>query len=122
MEVQFIVQANPTITYSNPAGNSASSLQACISLTGANADVGYRDISKTGTSYTFNLTTAERNVLRNACTTSNSRKVTFFVRTVIGGNTFYSTIERTLTIVNANPSFSASNLSSSSGLNLLSER
>ena len=107
----FNDEANPTINYSNPAGNSASSLQACISLTGANADVGYRDISKTGTSYTFNLTTAERNVLRNACTTSNSRKVTFFVRTVIGGNTFYSTIERTLTIVNANPSFSASNLS-----------
>lgn len=107
----FNDEANPTINYSNPAGNSASSLQACISLTGANADVGYRDISKTGTSYTFNLTTAERNVLRNTCTTSNSRKVTFFVRTVIGGNTFYSTIERTLTIVNANPSFSASNLS-----------
>ena len=107
----FNDEANPTINYSNPAGNSASSLQACISLTGENADVGYRDISKTGTSYTFNLTTAERNVLRNACTTSNSRKVTFFVRTVIGGNTFYSTIERTLTIVNANPSFSASNLS-----------
>ena len=107
----FNDEANPTINYSNPAGNSASSLQACISLTGANADVGYRDISKTGTSYTFNLTTAERNVLRNACTTSNSRKVTFFVRTVIGGNTFYSTIERTLTIVNANPSFSSSNLS-----------
>lgn len=107
----FNDEGSPTINYSNPAGNSASSLQACISLTGANADVGYRDISKTGTSYTFNLTTAERNVLRNACTTSNSRKVTFFVRTVIGGNTFYSTIERTLTIVNANPSFSASNLS-----------
>lgn len=107
----FNDEANPTITYSNPAGNSASSLQACISLTGANADVGYRDISKTGTSYTFNLTTEERNVLRNACTTSNSRKVTFFVRTVIGGNTFYSTIERTLTIVNATPVFSSSNLS-----------
>ena len=47
----------------------------------------------------------------NACTTSNSRSVTFYVKTVIGGNTFYSTLTRTLTIVNANPTFSASNVS-----------
>lgn len=107
----FNDEANPTINYSNPAGNSVSSLQACISLTGSKDDVGYRDISKTGSSYTFNLTTAERNVLRNACTTSNSRKVIFFVRTIIGGNTYYSTIEKTLTIVNANPTFTSSNIS-----------
>ena len=107
----FNDEANPSITYSNPAGNSATTLQACISLTGSKDDVGYRDISKTGTSYTFNLTTAERNVLRNACTTANSRKVIFYVKTVIGGNTFYSTIEKTLTIVNANPTFTSSNLS-----------
>lgn len=107
----FNDEANPTINYSNPAGNSVSSLQACISLTGSKDDVGYRDISKTGSSYTFNLTTTERNVLRNACTTSNSRKVIFFVRTIIGGNTYYSTIEKTLTIVNANPIFTSSNIS-----------
>ena len=99
----FNDEENPTITYSNPAGNSVSSLQACISLTGAADDIVYRDVSKTGTSYTFNLTTAERNTLRNACTTANSRNVIFFLRTVIGGNTFHSTITRTLSIVNANP-------------------
>lgn len=107
----FNDEANPTISYSNPAGNAVSSLQACISLTGASDDVGYRDISKTGSSYTFNLTTAERNVLRNACTTSNSRNVIFYVKTVIGGNTFYSTIQKTLSIVNANPTFTSSNIS-----------
>lgn len=101
----FNDEENPTINYSNPAGNSISTLQACISLTGVSADISYRDISKTGTSYTFDLTTEERNVLRKACTTSNSRKVIFFVRTTIGENTFHSTLERTLTIVNANPSF-----------------
>lgn len=99
----FNDEDNPTINYSNPAGNSVSSLQACISLTGSTDDIVYRDVSKTGTSYTFNLTTAERNVLRNACTTANSRNVIFFLKTVIGGNTFYSTITRTLSIVNANP-------------------
>ena len=99
----FNDEANPKITYSNPAGNSVSSLQACISLTGANADVPYRDISKTGTEYTFNLTTAERNTLRNNCTTANSRTVMFIVRTIIGGTTFYSTLTKTLSITNANP-------------------
>ena len=69
----FNDEGNPTIKYSNKAGNSVTSLQACISLTGSKADVAYRDISKTGTSYTFNLTDAEREVLRKATTGSNSR-------------------------------------------------
>ena len=99
----FNDEENPTITYSNPAGNAVSTLQACISFTGANADIAYRDINKTGTSYTFNLSSAERDVLRYATTTSNSRKITFFIKTVIGSNTFYSTLDRTLTIVNATP-------------------
>lgn len=98
----FNDEQNPTITYSNPAGNNVTTLQACISLTGSSADISYRDISKTGTSYTFNLTTAERNVLRQA-TTGKTRTVIFYIKTVIGGNTFYSTASKTLTITNANP-------------------
>lgn len=101
----FNDEANPVITYSNPAGNSVTSLDACISLTGASADVPYRALTKTGSSYTFNLTEEERNTLRNATTTSNSRTVKFVVRTVISGTTFYSTLDKTLTIVNANPTF-----------------
>lgn len=103
----FNDEGNPKITYSNPAGNAVSYLHACISLTGATDDIKYRDISKTGSEYTFSLTEAERNVLRNATTTSNSRTVIFFVRTMIGSNTFYSTMEKTLSIVNGNPTFSA---------------
>ena len=99
----FNDEANPTITYSNSAGNNVTSLQACISLTGAKDDIAYRDISKTGTSYTFNLTETERNVLRQNTIGSNSRSVTFFVRTVIAGNTYHSTLKRTFTIVNGNP-------------------
>lgn len=98
---------NPTITYSNPAGNSVTSLQACISLTGSTDDIAYRDISKTGTSYTFNLTQAERNVLLNATTSSNSRTVKFFVRTILGGNTFYSTQDVTFSVINANPTIAS---------------
>lgn len=99
----FNDEENPTIGYSNPFGNNVTSLQACISWTGG-ADIDYRDISKTGTSYTFNFTEEERNALRSAVTTSNSIKVIFHIRTIYNG-TYYSTSEKTLTIVNANPEF-----------------
>ena len=99
----FNDEQNPTITYSNPAGNAVSSLQACITLTGARDDVPYRDISKTGTSYTFQLTSAERTTLRNACANSNSLAVRFYLKTVIAGVTYYSRMNATMTIVNGNP-------------------
>lgn len=98
----FNDEQNPTITYTNSAGNSVTSLQACISLTGATDDVPYRDIPKTGSSYTFNLTAAERNVLRNN-TPGKTRTVIFHVKTVIGGNTYFSTKNVTFSITNANP-------------------
>lgn len=94
---------NPTITYSNPAGNAVTTLKACISLTGATDDIAYREISKTGTSYTFPLTDAERAVLRNATTGSNGRTVYFFVWTVIGGKDYRVNVTRSFSIVNANP-------------------
>ena len=95
---------NPTIYYSNPAGNSVSSLQVCIASTnGQTIYVGYRDVNKTGTSYTFPLTEAERNNLRSAIPNSNSFNINFYIKTVIGGNTFYSSVTRTMSIANANP-------------------
>ena len=102
----FNDEQNPVLTYSNPAGNVVTSLDACISLTGSNPDVPYRAISKTGTQYTFNLTTAERNTLRASMPNANSRTVYFYVRTVIAGQTYYSNKPATLTIVNGNPTIS----------------
>ena len=99
---------NPTIGYSNPAGNSVTTLQACISLNGSTDNIQYRNIPKTGTSYTFNLTDAERNVLRGASPNSNTLNVIFYVKTVINGSTFYSTLNKQMTIVNANPTFNKS--------------
>lgn len=94
---------NPTITYSNPAGNNVDLLLACISLDGSKDDIAYRAINKTGSSYTFNLTESERNVLRAATTGSNARTVMFVVTTSIGGNTGHSTLTRTLSVGNAGP-------------------
>ncbi len=101
--VDFTDEQNPTITYSNPAGDVVETLQACISLTGSTDDVPYRDIEKIGTSYTFNLTTAERNTLRASIPNANSRTVYFYIKTVIAGQTYYSNMSATMTIVNANP-------------------
>ena len=108
----FNDEANPTIQYSNSAGNSVTSLQACIASTnGQTIYASYRDISKTGTSYTFNLTNGERNTLRQATPNSNTFNIKFYVKTVIGGNTFYSSVQKTMTIINGNPTFTDSNLS-----------
>ena len=99
----FNDEENPTITYSNPAGNNAQKLQACISLTGAIDDIEYRDIPKTGTSYTFELNETERNILLKATANSNNRTVMFFVRTVIGGVTYHSALTKNFSVINANP-------------------
>lgn len=88
---------DPTITYSNPAGNAVTSVEACISLTGALDDIAYRSISKTGSTYTFFLTEEERDVLRNA-TTGNTLTVYFYVRTYIGSVRYLSSVAKTLTI------------------------
>lgn len=100
----FNDEQNPTITYSNPAGSAVSTLQACISLTGSTDDIAYRDISINGSSYTFNLTDEERNILRKATLSGSiSRSVYFVVETVISGNVFHSYEKRTFTVINAEP-------------------
>ena len=94
------------ITYKNPAGSAVEKLEACISLDGSKDDIAYRDISETGTSYTFNLTDAERNVLRQATTGSNSRTVRFYVATTIGGTTYRKYLTKTFSIANPKPTIS----------------
>lgn len=105
--VHFNDEENPTITYENAFGNSVTKLEVCISWTGA-ADIAYRTINSPGTSgsYTFALTPAERTALRNATPNSNTMTVTFYIRTTYGNSIWTDTSARTLTIVNANPTFS----------------
>lgn len=102
----FTDEQNPVLKYTNNAGNAVTTLQACIALTtseaASNPTVAYRDISKTGNSYTFNLTAAERTALRNA-TSGQSRNLWFYIKTVLNGVTYYSYAIGKMTIVNANP-------------------
>jgi hypothetical protein len=102
----FTDEENPTISYVVPEVDVITNVQACISLTGSQDDIIYRDISMTDTSYTFNLTESERNVLRYATTDSVSRTVKFFVRTFIGEDKYTNSVLRTLTIANCAPTIS----------------
>jgi hypothetical protein len=100
----FDDEGSPLIIYSNPAGNAVTSLQACITFDGSKADIAYRDIPKTESSYTFNLTNEERKVLRKGVTKGTSTTVMFYIKTVIDGNTFYSkSSARKFSLVNAFP-------------------
>ena len=100
----FNDEENPVITYSNPAGNAVESLKACIADTnGYYLFAEYRDIDKVGNTYTFTLTDAERNAIRNASVNSNELAVKFYITTVIGGITYYSILDKVVSIVNAMP-------------------
>lgn len=105
----FNDEENPTVTYSNPAGNSVTSLEICMSADdGVSVLIGYKTLTKTSSSYTFSLTSTERGYLRSACATSNSCIISFIIRTYIGGSYYYSKLNKTLSIVNANPVISPS--------------
>lgn len=99
----FTDEENPTITYSNPAGSATTKLQACISVTGEDDDITFRDIPISGKSYTFSLTTAERNVLRSAAANSNKLSLKFVIRSTVSGVEGKTNTKATMTVVNANP-------------------
>lgn len=102
----FNDEGNPTVTYTNPAGNSVSSLQICIAKSdGTVIYAPYRDVSKTGSSYTFELTNQERDALRNATPNSNNMQIEFVIKTILGGETYYSVSYKTFSIINGNPVF-----------------
>ncbi len=100
----FNDEGNPTMKFTNPS-NGYFSLRAKIEA-GGNTQLITRDLSKTATSCTFNLTDSERNTLRNLSKNSNTLSVRFTI-CCMNGNTELSAsyLDRTMTIVNANPIF-----------------
>lgn len=94
----FNDEENPVVRVNNPAGVK---VQLGIFKDSTHAIADYRVIS--GTSYTFNLTNAERNLLRQVSTTSNTAQVRFYVKSTVGGQQFIFFTTRTLTIKNPAP-------------------
>ena len=99
----FTDETNPTIYYSNPAGEAVDALEACLSYDGSIDDFVYTPISKNKTSFEYKLTTADREKLRKDCANAKSRNIKLYVRTTIGTYTGYSHKDVTMTIDGAEP-------------------
>lgn len=94
----FTDEDNPIVKVSNPAGVA---VELGVFKDGTHAIADYRTIS--GTSYTFNFTKEERDKLRQNSITSNKSQVRFYIRSVVGGQTFITYLTKTLTIRNPQP-------------------
>lgn len=101
----FNDEDNPTITYTTTMGFSGGVLDACIKLTMSGPPyIPYRRINVSDGNYTFNFTNEERVLLRQACT-GKTLQVFFFIRTTANNEAYFSMLERTLSIVNGEPTF-----------------
>lgn len=93
-----------TIKYTNPMGTNVSSLQVCIANeTGNKILVPYREVSATGSSYTFNLSSTERQALVDNVTNGSSTTIRFYIKTTIYGLTHYHFLTKTYTLTSAMP-------------------
>lgn len=115
----FTDEGNPSFTYTASAGtsyigngdyasDSIVSLQSAISLDGETIDIDYRNISTNSGTYTFTLTEAEREILREHAQGSPNVPIHYLIKVIRGVNnqsvTFVSSTERIFTVVGANPS------------------
>ena len=96
---------NPSITFSNPSG---AKLQFKIEAGGNVNLITRNNLTNPSNPYTFTLTEAERNSLRQLCPNSNTLSVTFTVGTYNSSGTVvnWSSLTRTMTIASANPTIS----------------
>lgn len=123
----FNDEENPTITYGttttgqsviiNNAGllraydDNVTELQACISLDRATPAIPYRDIPYNGGSYTFELTDAERDTLREQVQGATVKPVYFLIRTarkveyngIIDEADCLTVSQKNITIINSAP-------------------
>jgi hypothetical protein len=108
----FNDEGNGYITYSNPAGNSVSKLEAYI-YDGDDTDtvlVGPKEISKTGTSATLTLTDAERAFIRQRTINKgvSSLVARYYIKTTIGSEVYWSAqVAKMIYITNATPEIQA---------------
>lgn len=106
----FNDEASPKITFTKNIMSSSAVVEACMKLNPNDATpiIPYRQVDVSSGSYTFNLTTAERNALRNQIPNSNTLNIYYLLRTTYQGNSYFSISGvKTVTIVNATPTISS---------------
>lgn len=97
----FTDEGNPTFSYVNQAGYTC---DAYIEFTGGTI-MRSGAVSQASGNYEFVLTDSERTTLLKASASSKTLAVRYVVRTSINGTYYYSHIDRTMTVVNAAPTF-----------------
>ena len=104
----FSDEDNPTVTFTTNVGFTDYITEIAIKHNWDDDPLAnYRQVVVSNGSYTFNLTNEERNALRNETSNSNTMTVIFSLRTTVGNDVYFSTITRTLSIVNADPEISS---------------
>lgn len=101
--MDFNDEQNPTVTFTNP-GN----FPLALYLTDTSNNIIITRTKGIYTSpYTFQLTDAERNTLRSKIPNSNSMSIRYSIGTYLTNtDIMYNTLDKTMTIINANPQFS----------------
>jgi len=113
----FSDEDNPTITYTTNVGFTDSITEICMKLVETGDPIiDYREVNVSNGSYTFEFTNEERNVLRNSTPNSNTVTIYILLRTMVNGIKYFSTVTRTMTIVNGNPTFTHSELETDSNV------
>ena len=99
----FTSDQNPSITFSNPGGFV---INARMEFGGTN--INRTSIANTG-SFTFSLSTDERNLLFSKCTSSNTLTVRFVIATKINSSseTDWTWLDRTMTVQSGIPTFTS---------------
>lgn len=97
-------EQNPYMTFTNPSG---APLKAFIEVLNPTQNVCViNDVPNTG-NYTFVLTQAEKDIIYTKCANSNSTTIRYGIATKVNGSeAYWHWIDRTISIVNANPIFS----------------
>lgn len=92
-----------TISFDNLAGAATEEIWFCIGDTADKAITTYRQITDlNATSFTYQIDENEKILLRQAAN-KNEITVRYYLRTTIGGNPLFSTLDKKLTIVNPKP-------------------
>lgn len=98
----FTDTGTPSLAYSNAGGFTADAYLEFAPVGSGTQIMRKGAITGKSGTYTFNLTDAERETLRAACT-GVSMPVRYVLRTIIGGKEYYSSLDRAMSMSDAAP-------------------
>ena len=104
--VNFTDEGTPAASYSNPVGTAAK-VEIGVFWDSNTSLIPYETVTGTSGTKEFTLTTAQKTTIYNRLANSKSATIYYYIKTTIGTKVTTSYVEKTLTIVNAAPTFTA---------------